>query len=319
MRDYIIRRLLLVIPSLFLVTVFVFLLVRLIPGSVVDIMMADMMMQGGGSASRESIMKALGMDVPIHIQYVRWLGDLLLHGSLGNSIWRQTPVTKDLMESLPISIELGGLSVLIGLMIAVPIGVYSAIRQDTGGDYLARTFAILCISLPPFWLGTLVMVFPAIWWGWTPSLEYIPIAADPLGNLQQFLLPAFIEGMFLSGVTMRMTRTMMLEVLRQDYIRTAWSKGLTERTVVTRHALKNALIPVITVIGLQIPIMIGGQVVLEQIFVLPGIGRLLLEALTKRDYPIVSGINAVLAVTVLGLNLVVDLLYGFLDPRVHYA
>lgn len=327
MRNYIIRRLILLIPTFFIVTVIVFLLIRLIPGSIVDIMMAEMMAQGGGSADRASIEHALGMDVPMHTQYVRWLGiwpqengdfSGLFQGNLGRSLWRDTAVTKELMESIPITFEIGILAILVALIIAVPIGIYSAIRQDTKGDYIGRTFAILCIALPSFWLGTLVVVFPSIWWGWSPSMELIDFFDDPLGNLLMFIIPSFILGMVLSGVTMRMTRTMMLEVLRQDYIRTAWSKGLRERTVITRHALKNALIPVITIVGLQVPILIGGSVVIETIFCLPGVGRLLLEALNKRDYPIVSGVNVFLAMVMIGINLAIDIAYGYLDPRVHY-
>jgi peptide/nickel transport system permease protein len=210
------------------------------------------------------------------------------------------------------------MAMITALIIALPIGTYSAIRQDTGGDYVGRSIAILCISLPGFWLGTMVIVFPSVWWNWTPSMEYIPFLSDPGTNLVQFIIPAVIMGMVMSGNTMRMTRTMMLEVLRQDYIRTAWSKGLAERVVVTRHALKNALIPVVTIVGLQVPILIGGTAIMEQIFVLPGVGRYLVEALGRRDYPILSGINLIMASFVLVVNLVVDVIYAYLDPRIQY-
>lgn len=183
---------------------------------------------------------------------------------------------------------------------------------------MGRSFAILCISVPGFWLGTLVMIYPSLWWGWSPPILLIPFTEDPLGNLQMFIIPAVIMGMLLSGVNMRMMRTMMLEVLRQDYIRTAWSKGLRERVVVIRHALKNALIPVVTIIGLQMPIMIGGTVILEQIFCLPGVGRLLLEAIVQRDYPVVTGVMLFFATAILIINLLVDLTYAYLDPRVSY-
>jgi peptide/nickel transport system permease protein len=185
-------------------------------------------------------------------------------------------------------------------------------------DYVGRTIAILFISLPSFWVATMVIVYPSIWWNWSPALEYIPITKDFMGNIVQFIIPATIMGMLATGTTMRMTRTMMLEVLRQDYIRTAWAKGLGERTIIVRHALKNAMIPVITVIGLSLPLLISGSVVLENIFVLPGIGRLLVEAINQRDYPVISGINIFVAVFILVANLLIDLTYGYLDPRVHY-
>jgi peptide/nickel transport system permease protein len=292
---------------------------RFIPGDVIDQMVFDMLAAGGQEAdvTADAVRQQLGLDVPLPVQYGRWLGGLF-QGDLGNSLWSREAVLPEIVDRLAVSVELGFLAVLFGMVIAVSVGVYSATRQDTKGDYLARTFAILAISLPSFWLATMVIVYPSVWWGWTPSLEYIPIGEDLLGNLGQFLLPGIILGMVLSGTTMRMTRTMMLEVLRQDYIRTAWAKGLRERAVVTAHAAKNAMIPVVTIIGLQIPVMIGGTVIVEQIFNLPGVGRLMLEALGKRDYPIISGINVILAMFVLLVNLLVDLTYAYLDPRIRY-
>ena len=319
MFNYVIRRLLLMIPTVWLVTVICFLSVRFVPGSVIDLMVAE--------AARESsvnieitasvIRHELGMDVPILVQYGRWVG-AALQGDLGRSLWTKRPVLEDISERLPVSLELGLLGLMIAILIAIPIGTFSAIRQDTPGDYIGRTIAILFISLPSFWLGTMIVVYPSIYLNWSPPMVYIPLVKDPLANLGQFLIPGFILGMVMSGVTMRMQRTMMLEVLRQDYIRTAWAKGLRERTIIFRHAFKNALIPVITIVGIQLSIMVGGSVVLEQIFTLPGIGRLLLEALNKRDYPIISGINLVMAFFILAMNLIVDLTYGFLDPRVKY-
>ena len=183
---------------------------------------------------------------------------------------------------------------------------------------MARSLAILCIAVPGFWVGTMVMVFPAIWWGYMPSTIYIPFTEDPLGNLKQFIVPAIVLGMAMSGVTMRMTRTMMLEVLRQDYIRTAWAKGLRERVVVLRHALKNALIPVVTVLGINLGIVIGGTVIIEQIFGMPGMGRLLFQSVTERDYTVVSGVVLCFAISIVLINLLVDLTYSYLDPRVSY-
>ncbi|MFC1977299.1 ABC transporter permease [Chloroflexota bacterium] len=233
-------------------------------------------------------------------------------------MWRNTPVSEEIFQRLPVSLELGLFAVVTSLLIALPVGVYSAIRQDTASDYAGRTLAILAISLPAFWLGTMVIVYPSIWWNWVPPMQYIPFPQNPMGNIMQFLLPGFLMGMVTSGSLMRMTRTMMLEVLRQDYIRTAWAKGLPERTIIVRHALKNALIPVITILGTHLSIMISGTVVIEQIFALPGVGRLVIDALNKRDYPLVSGINMMVSSFVLIMNLVVDLAYGYLDPSVVY-
>ena len=316
MRTYIIRRLLLIIPTLIMASLIVFFMIRLIPGEVIDMMVGEH--EVVTKMDREAIEHALGLDVPIHIQYGRWVGDIVLHGSLGESLWKKIPVTGLILERLPVTLELGLLALIVAQLIALPIGIYSSIRQDTWGDYMGRSFAIMCIAVPGFWIGTMIMVFPALWWRWSPAVILIRFTEDPAGNLQMFIIPAIVLGMLMSGMTMRMTRTMMLEVLRQDYIRTAWSKGLTERVVVMRHALKNALIPVVTIIGFQLPVLIGGAVIMEQIFALPGIGRLMLDSIFQRDYPIVSGVMLIMAFFVLLINLGVDLTYGFLDPRVHY-
>ena len=314
MQAYILRRLLALIPTLLFASIIVFMTVRLIPGDVIDMMLS----QNDVSASkmdREALIAALGMDKPMWKQYLIWLGQLF-QGNMGNSLWQSTPVIERLAERLPITAELGFLALLIGVMIALPIGVYSAIRQDTAGDILTRSFSILLLAIPSFWLGTMVVVIPSIYWGWSPPVSYIPFREDPIGNLKQMLLPAAVLGAALSAITMRMTRTMMLEVLRQDYIRTAWAKGLSEKLVVIRHALRNALIPVVTLIGLQAPLIIGGTVILEQIFGIPGMGNLLLEAVNTRDYPIITGVFLVVGVAVMLINLLVDLSYGMLDPRV---
>lgn len=317
MRTYIIRRLLLLVPTLFLLTVIVFLLIRLIPGDIIDMMVNEMGPSAGGSLDRAAIESRLGLDAPVYVQYGRWVG-ALLQGDLGTSLRGDQPVVDQITPRLPVTFELGIFAIVIGLMISLPIGIYSAIRQDAVADYAGRSLAILFISIPSFWTATIIMVYPAIWWGWSPPMELIPFAEDPLGNLGMFLLPAALLGTVLSGTTMRMTRTMMLEVLRQDYIRTAWSKGLRERVVVFRHAMKNALIPVVTIVGYQLPILIGGSVIIEQIFVLPGIGRLLLSALNQREYNLVSAINLITASVVIVVNLAVDLTYAYLDPRIRY-
>jgi peptide/nickel transport system permease protein len=325
MGAYIVRRLLLAIPTLLIVTIIVFVIIRLIPGDVVEIMATEY--EFVLDMDVDAIREALGLDSPFHIQYGRWLGVFpipevgfhgILQGNLGTSLWTSRPVVEEVFARFPVSFELGLLALIIGQIIALPIGLYSAIRQDTIGDYVGRSFAVFCIAVPSFWLATMVIVFPSKYWGWTPAIEYIHFTEDIFGNLWQFIIPAAIMGMVMSGTTMRMTRTMMLEVLRQDYIRTAWSKGLRERLVVMKHALRNALIPVVTIVGMQLPIMIGGSAIMESIFVLPGIGSLIIKVINNRDYPVISGINLVMASAVLLINLLVDITYAYLDPRIHY-
>ncbi|MGB0692204.1 MAG: ABC transporter permease [Pseudomonadales bacterium] len=315
MQTFIIRRLLAVIPTLLFTSVIVFASIRLIPGDVIDLMLAQNDISTGND--RALIEASLGLDKPIYVQYFVWITDIL-QGDLGRSLWQNTPVTEQLAATLPITFELGLLALMVALSVAIPIGIYSAMRQDTAGDYIARSFSLLMLAIPSFWLGTLVMVFPSVWWRWAPPLQYTPFLEDPLGNLGHLLVPAILLGLSLSAVTMRMTRTMMLEVLRQDYIRTARAKGLAENMVVLRHALRNCLIPVVTLIGLQAPLLIGGAVILEQIFVVPGMGLLLLEAVFQRDYPVVTGVFLVVGVAILTINLIVDLTYGFLDPKVRH-
>jgi len=283
-----------------------------------------MIAESGGSitkvsevAMREMLMERLGLDVPIHVQFGHWV-IRALQGDLGTSLWLDTPVTQEILKRLPITFELGLLGIVISMLISFPIGIYSAIRQDTVGDLMGRTFAIAAIAIPGFWLGTMVVVFPSVWWGWSPPIFYIPFTEDPLGNLAQFGLVGVILGMGMCGINMRYIRTCMLEVLRQDYIRTAWSKGLRERAVVVRHALKNAIIPVITSLGYSVPVLISGTVILEQIFTLPGMGRLFVEAAFARDYTVVSGVALFIAVVILLNNLVIDLVYAYADPRVQY-
>ena len=317
MKAYIIRRLLLAIPTLFILTIIVFLSVRFIPGDVIDVMTRRLMFLGQ-TVDREAVEVMLGLDVPVYVQYGRWMEGIFLHGTLGESLMARWTVEERIIGRLPVTIELGALAIIIGLVIALPVGIYSAIRQDTAADYLGRSIAVIGMATPNFWLALMVMIYPVIWWGWAPPMEYIPLVEDPLGNLGMFLIPSLILGTAGAASTMRLTRTMMLEVLRQDYIRTAWSKGLKERVVITRHAIKNALIPVVTLIGLELPMLVGGAVIIENIFNLPGLGQLAVTALTERDYPVVSGVNLFFAAVVMGSNLFIDLIYPYLDPRVRY-
>ena len=318
MRAYIIRRLLLVIPTLLILTIIVFLSVRFIPGDVIDVMTRRLEFLGI-TVDREAVEVMLGLDVPVYVQYGRWMEGIFLHGTLGQSLMASWTVEERIIGRLPVTIELGVMAIVIGLVISLPVGIYSAIRQDTAVDYAGRSIAVIGMATPNFWLAIMVMTYPAIWWGWSPPLELIPFTEDPLGNLWMFFIPSLILGTAGAASTMRLTRTMMLEVLRQDYIRTAWAKGLRERVVITRHAIKNALIPVVTLIGLELPMLVGGAVIIENIFNLPGLGQLAVTALTERDYPVVSGVNLFFAAAVLGANLIIDLIYPYLDPRVRYS
>ncbi|MBW2086203.1 MAG: ABC transporter permease [Deltaproteobacteria bacterium] len=317
MRGYFIRRLLALIPTLIFATLIVFFLIRLVPGNVID-MMISMHDISDEEVTRASLERALGLDVSVHVQYYRWMKAIILHCDLGTSLCMGTSVTEEVMARLPVTLELGIIALIIGVVLAIPIGVYSAIRQDTAGDYGGRTVAILGLAVPSFWLGTMIVVYPALWWDWSPSIDLVSFREDPIENLKTFIVPGAVMGLAFSAVQMRMTRAMMLEVLRQDYIRTAWAKGLKEKTVIIRHALKNALIPVITLIGLYVPVLVAGSIIMESIFVLPGLGLLLIESINQRDYPIVMGLMLIFGVVILVINLVVDLSYGFLDPKVRY-
>jgi len=321
MRTYITRRLLLVIPTLLIVVALTTVSIRLIPGDAIDVLVGQMDLSGKENREelRAQLERELGLDAPIYVQYVRWWKDLLLHGDLGESIFLGGSVRDHIFQRLPVTLEIGILAIIIALLISFPVAIYSAIRQDTIGDYVARSIAILLISVPSFWIGIMVVVFPSIWWGWSPPIINISLWDDPIGNLKMYILPAAILGMAINGVNMRLTRTMMLEVVREDYIRTAYSKGLTERIVVLRHALKNALIPVITVIGLNVPVVVGGSVIIEQIFALPGMGRLAIEAAFIRDYPVIVGVTLVFSLFVLVIILITDLSYALLDPRIRYS
>jgi len=260
----------------------------------------------------------LGLDRPIHVQYTAWLGRLA-RGDLGESLWTRRPVVEELARRLPVSLELGVLALVFAILLAVPVGILAAVRQDTLADYTARSLAILGLSMPGFWIATLVLLMPAIWWGWIPRRPFVELTRDPWAHVSNFLLPAAILGVASAAGIMRLTRAMLLEVLRQDYVRTAWAKGLRERTVVLKHSLKNALIPVVTVLGLQVSAILGGTVIFETIFGLPGMGRFLFDAINQRDYPVIQGVNLVIVSVVVALNLVVDALYALLDPRIRYS
>ena len=315
MARYLLRRLLALIPTVLIASLIVFVSIRLVPGNVVDQMLAENS-TGTSRLSREQLISALGLDRPLLGQYLEWLKNVVLDLDLGQSLWTRQPVTDVIAERLPYTLYLGTLSMLFALLIAVPVGIVSAVRQNTALDYIGRSVAITALAIPPFWLGTLIIVFPALWWGWAPTTSYTSLFDAPWTSFKQMSVPAIVLGIALSGITMRMMRTTALEVLKQDYIRTAWAKGLNEFTVVTRHMMKNALLPVVTIVGLQAPLVLGGAVVVEQIFVVPGMGQLLIEAVTKRDYPVITGIFLLVGVGVMLINWMIDMTYAFLDPKI---
>ncbi len=313
MRTYVLRRLVIAVPSLVIATFIVFTLPRLIPGDVVQLMLEEK----AYGKDLEELRAKLGLDRPIHVQYAAWLGSVG-RGHLGASLWTRQPVLTELGRRLPVTLTLGALAIAVAIAIGVPIGVVSAVRQDSALDFFARSAAILGLSVPAFVQAIVIILLPAIWWGWTPMIRFVEFSKDPATHLLQFVLPAAILGVASAAAIMRLTRGMLLEVLRQDYVRTAWAKGLRERVVVLKHALKNALIPVVTVLGLQVAQIAGGAVIIETIFSLPGMGQLLVESIIQRDYPVIQGINLVIVSMIAATNLAVDLLYAVMDPRLRY-
>lgn len=302
-----------IFPTIIGVSIVVFGLVRMLPGDAVAMLLQDY----AYAKDADEMRARLGLDRPIYVQYLEWLGGVA-QGDLGTSLRGKNSVAEELLNRMPVTAELGMIALAIGLAIAIPIGVLSAVRQDSGSDYLARSLAIGALAIPSFWLGTLVITLPSVWWSWTPPLRYTRLLDDPQRNLGHVIVPAIILGIALSGTLMRLTRAQMLEVLRQDFVRTASAKGLAETVVVFQHALKNAFIPVLTLLGLQVSLLVSGTVVLESVFVLPGMGRYLLEAVQYRDYPVIQAVNLIFALVIVLTNLAVDLLYGWFDPRVRY-
>ncbi|HEY7649511.1 MAG TPA: ABC transporter permease [Methylomirabilota bacterium] len=313
LRRYFLKRLLVAVPSLLIATVIVFTLPRLIPGDVVQLMLDEK----AYAKDIEELREKLGLNRPIYVQYFEWVGRVV-RGDLGESLWTKRPVLEEIGRRLPITLELALFASLVAVAISIPIGIISATRQDTLRDYLARSAAILGLSMPGFWLATLVIVLPAIWWGWRPVSSFVEFATDPLAHVVQLLLPATILGIASAAALMRLTRGMLLEVLRQDYVRTAWAKGLRERVIVLKHSLRNAVIPVVTVLGIQIAQIIGGTVIIEQIFGIPGMSRFLFDAINQRDYPVIQGVNLIVVSFIVLMNLTVDALYAVLDPRIRY-
>jgi peptide/nickel transport system permease protein len=313
---YILKRLVLAIPVLIGITVVVFLLVRLIPGDVIDLMLGT---EGSLRPEvRDQLRQTLGLDRPLYVQYFTWLGDIV-RGDLGVSLRTGQPIVENLAGKLPITLELAVLSILLSLLLAIPLGIVSALRRNSILDFIVRVIGTIGLSLPNFWLATMLILIASMYFRWGAPLVYVSPAEDLGENLQQMLLPSLALAAGLMAVVMRMTRSSMLEVLSQDYIRTARAKGLREQLIIYRHALRNALMPVLTVVGVQTGHLLGGAVIVEQIFGLPGLGWFLLNGIYQRDYPVVqAGVLIIAAIFVL-TNLIVDLMYAFIDPRIQYA
>ncbi|NJD66646.1 MAG: ABC transporter permease [Chloroflexi bacterium] len=313
MQKYFVRRVILMLPTIIGLTFVVFMAVRLLPGDVINQIVGE-----SGDATpemREALEERYNLNGNVGVRYVEWSAGLL-RGDLGNSIISDRPVTQHLRERVAVTVELGILALIASQLIALPVGIISAVRQDSIVDHLARSLSILLLAVPSFWLALLAITYGFVWFGWTPPLRYAEIWDDPASNIRSLWVPALILGAALSGTLMRLTRSTVIEVLRQDYVRTARAKGLRERSTVLHHVMRNALIPVVTVIGLQVPVVVGGTVVLESIFGLPGLGSFLLDSVQHRDYPAVQGVVLISGTVVILTNLLVDLTYPLLDPRI---
>lgn len=319
MQTYILRRVLLFFPTLLLITVMVFALMRLVPGDPALLrLMGDTGEAQFTQQQLDELRAHLGTDRPWYVQYGSWIGGML-QLDFGVSLYTDDPISADIAAKVPITAELVVVAMLMAVVTAVPLGIYSAIRQDTLGDYAARFIAIAGIAFPNFWVGILIVYFLVRFFDWLPPLGYENLWENPLTNLQQIIFPAIALGFYNMALIARVTRSAMLEVLRDDYIRTARSKGLKERVVIGRHALKNAFLPVLTISGWQLGRLIAGTVLIETIFLVPGMGKLLIDSIFHRDYIMIQAIVMVVTVVILILNLIIDLLYAWLDPRIRYA
>jgi peptide/nickel transport system permease protein len=313
MGRFILGRLLAVVPVLVLVTAGVFFLIHLTPGDPIDAMMAE----SADPSVKAALSRQLGLDQPIHVQYLRWMGGVL-RGDLGRSIRNNQPVIEDVGRRIRPSVELALLAIVIALVVAFPLGILSAARRNTAVDGAGTTFALIGICMPNFLIALLLIFLFGVTLRWLPVSGYTDPLEDPINGLRSLTLPAITLGLALAAVITRTLRSSLLEALSEDYVRTARAKGLTERVVLSRHALKNGLIPVATVLGLQLGGLVGGAVITEYVFALPGVGRLVVDAVFARDYPLVQGVVLLIALAYIGTNLLVDLVYGFLDPRIRY-
>jgi len=314
MGKYIIKRILLLIPALILVCVVVFLLMRMMPGDAVDYIV-NRMLQSGIPTDPEAVRASMGLDKPAIQQFFLWMADVV-RGDLGESFFQHETVLGLMGRQIPVSVELGILTILLSNAISIPLGLFCAARQDSIGDYGIRVISIILMSVPMFWVATLVLFYPAQWWGYSPPIAYQSFFANPGVNLQMMIVPALLGAIAQAGMQLRFVRTMVLDTMRADFIRTAYSKGVKERVVMFKHAFRNAMIPIITMIGGSFGMIVGGNVILENIFNIPGIGQQLVTALGQRDYPIVQGCVLVMSAFVMVVNLITDIAYKWIDPRV---
>lgn len=314
MAKYTVKRCLLLIPTLLLVCIIVFALLRVVPTSAVDYMVYQFR-TAGLEVTPEQVQSMLGLDRPAVTQFLDWfLG--IFRGDLGESIFQAESVWSIIKRCMPVTLELGILTLIFSNLISIPLGVWCAARQDSVSDYIIRIISVLLLSLPVFWIATMVLVYPARWWGYAPPMTYVSFFVDPVENMKMFLVPSLLGAFTQAGMQLRTVRTMTLETMRQDYIRTCWAKGVGEKRILFTHALRNAMIPIITMIGGAVAGLIGGSVILETMFNMPGIGAQVVAALEKRDYPLVQGCVLVFSIFVMVVNLLVDLAYKWIDPRV---
>jgi peptide/nickel transport system permease protein len=314
MGKYALKRILLLLPTLFFVCVIIFALIRLVPGSAVDTLVSQLI-GSGMNVSREDIEASLGMDKPAIQQFFIWLSELA-HGDLGDSFFQNRSVSEILGSQLPITLELSFLILIFTNLISIPLGLYCAARQDTIGDNVIRLFSVIGMSIPLFWIAALILVYPAVWWKYAPPSNYVGFLTDPVSNLQMFIVPAILGALAQAGVQTRAVRTMTLEVMRQDFIRTAWAKGVTEKRILFLHAFRNSMIPIVTIIGNSVSVLIGGSVILETMFNIPGIGFQVIAAISNRDYPLVQGCVLIFSIFTMLINFIVDLAYKWIDPRI---
>ncbi len=319
MGAYVLRRILLGVVTVWLVTLLVFTGLRVVVpmfyGDVVDIIAGEY--GRSDPALMQTLREQYGLSQNVGKQYVQWIGDLL-RGNLGESLFNGRSILQEMKARLPVSVELGLIGLLSAIFLAVPMGIVSALMQDRWPDYVLRTYAVGSSSVPSFWIAIMIITFGSIWFRWAPPIKFAYFTTDPIQHIKIMLLPGLLIGLTPSGGLLRIMRSQMLEVLRQDYVRTARAKGLTESTVLVRHALRNSLIPIVTIIGLELPNLIAGTVLFEVIFVLPGMGRYIVSSISNLDYPVVQGINVIFAVLIVASNLLVDVSYGFIDPRIRY-
>lgn len=314
MYRYIARRLAMLVPVMFGVSVLVFSLVRLIPGDIVDLLLG----MDATPALRAELRRTFGLDDPLYVQYLKWVAGLF-QGNLGISLRTNQPISATILRHLPVTLELSVLSILVSSSIAIPLGIVSALHRNSSTDLVTRLVGLIGLSFPNFWLATMLLLVASLYLRWLPPPIFVTLREDWTTNLSQMLLPTIALAAGLTAVVMRMTRSAMLEVMRRDFVRTARAKGLSERVILSRHALKNALIPVITVIGVQMGYLLGGTVIIEQIFSLPGMGWLLLNGVYQRDYPMVQATTLLLSFFFVITNLIVDLTYALIDPRIRYG